>query len=340
MKTHRNFSFFVPHAGCPNCCVFCSQTKITGVDSDKSLDEEINELRAMLENGFGDFAESQIAFFGGSFTAIDRARMEALLEVANEYIDKGVAESIRISTRPDCINEEILKLLAKYRVRNIELGVQSTSDRVLAASSRGHTAKSSFESARLITENGFTFGGQMMVGLPDSTLEDELKTAGDIVKMGAGEARIYPTVVFEETKLCEMTENGQYEPLTLDDAVERTAKCCKIFLDAGVKILRIGLHASENLKNAKSGANHPSLGELVKSRVYTEIIAERAGNCEGKTLSVGIRKNDISMLTGYGGCAIERIKEQTGADEIEIYPTDTARFEPELTKKECVKNAP
>ncbi len=287
----------------------------------------------MLENGFGDFAESQIAFFGGSFTAIDRARMEALLEVANEYIDKGVAESIRISTRPDCINEEILKLLAKYRVRNIELGVQSTSDRVLAASSRGHTAKSSFESARLITENGFTFGGQMMVGLPDSTLEDELQTARDIVSMGASEARIYPTVVFEDTKLCDMAENGEYMPLTLESAVERAAKCYKIFLDSGVKVLRIGLHASENLKNARYGANHPSIGELVKSYVYTEIIAERAGSCQGKRLCVGIRKNDISMLTGHGGCAIERIKNQTEAAEVEIYATETAQFGPKLTKR-------
>ncbi|MBR5780162.1 MAG: radical SAM protein [Clostridia bacterium] len=333
MKTHRNFSFFVPHAGCPNCCVFCSQTKITGVDSDKRPDEEIKELRAMLENGFGDFAESQIAFFGGSFTAIDRNRMEALLEVANEYIDKGVAESIRISTRPDCINEEILKLLAKYRVRNIELGVQSTSDRVLAASSRGHTAKSSFESAKMITENGFVFGGQMMIGLPGSTLEDELQTARDIVKMGAGEARIYPTVVFEDTRLCDMTENGEYKPLALDEAVERTAKCYKIFLDSGVKVLRVGLHASENLKNARYGANHPSIGELVKSCVYTEIIAEKAGDCRGKTLQVGIRKNDISMLNGHSGCAIERIKNQTGAVEVDIYATETTRFEPKLTKR-------
>jgi histone acetyltransferase (RNA polymerase elongator complex component) len=329
MKTHRNFSFFVPHAGCPNCCVFCSQTKITGVDSDKCLEDEVRELRLMLENDIGDFRESQIAFFGGSFTAIERKRMETLLSVANEYIDKGVAESIRISTRPDCINEEILNILAKYRVKNIELGVQSTSDKVLASSSRGHTASASFEAARMIRDYGFVFGGQMMVGLPDSTIEDELQTARDIVKMGAREARIYPTVVFEDTKLCDMAENGEYMPLTLENAVERTAKCCKIFFDSGVKVLRIGLHASENLKNARYGANHPSIGELVKSYVYTEIIAEKAGDCRGKILEVGIRKNDISMLTGHKGCAIDRIKNQTGALGVEIYPTDSAQFEPE-----------
>ena len=332
MKTHRNFSFFVPHAGCPNCCVFCSQTKITGVDGDKNLDDELKELRAMLENDGGAFKESQIAFFGGSFTAIDKKRMEALLSVANEYIDKGIAESIRISTRPDCISEEILELLAGYRVQNIELGVQSTSDAVLASSSRGHTARASFDAAKMITDKGFVFGGQMMVGLPGATLDDELQTARDIVSMGAGEARIYPTVVFEDTVLCEMTENGQYKPLSLEEAIERTAKCYKIFLDAGVNVLRIGLHASENLKNARYGANHPSIGELVKSYVYTDIIAERAGNCHGKKLMIGIRKNDISMLTGHKGCAIKRIKDQTGASEVVIYPTEAAQFEPELKK--------
>ena len=336
MKNHRNFSFFVPHAGCPNCCVFCSQTKITGVDSDKGLEEEVKELRYMLETDSSRFEESQIAFFGGSFTAIERKRMETLLSVANEYIDKGVAESIRISTRPDCINDEILNILAKYRVKNIELGVQSTSDKVLDASSRGHKAYHSFEAAKKIIGHGLVFGGQMMIGLPDSTIEDELQTARDIVKMGAREARIYPTVVFEDTRLCDMAENGEYKPLTLESAVERTAKCYKIFLDSGVKVLRIGLHASENLKNARYGANHPSIGELVKSCVYTEIISEKAGDCRGRILEIGIRRNDISMLTGHKGYAIDRIKNQTGAVGVEIYPTDSAQFEPE-TKKRSVK---
>lgn len=284
----------------------------------------------MLDGADGDFKESQIAFFGGSFTAIRRERMETLLSVANEYIDKGIAESIRISTRPDCIDEAILEFLSKYRVRNIELGVQSTSDIVLAACERGHTAKSSFESARLITEKGLVFGGQMMIGLPGSTVEDEQRTARDIVKMGASEARIYPTVVFEGTKLYEMTLNREYEPLTIEDAVERTAKCYKIFLDSGVKVLRIGLHASENLKSARFGANHEAMGELVKSCVYTDIIAERADNCRGKALCIGIRPNDISMLTGHKQSAIKRLKEKTGAAEISIYPSERAQFDPEV----------
>ncbi len=332
MKTHRNLPFFVPHAGCPNCCVFCSQVKITGEKAEKDINTEISELRALLESEDNGFSESQIAFFGGSFTAIAKNRMERLLSVANEYIEKGVADSIRISTRPDKIDEETLETLKTHRVTHIELGVQSTDDKVLAASERGHSAKDSFDAAKMITEKGFVFGGQMMIGLPGATLESEMTTARDIVAMGAKEARIYPTVVFEGTKLFEMVKNGEYEPLTTEEAVERTAKCYRIFLDSDVKLLRIGLHSSENLKNAPFGANHPSIGELVKSRVYTDIIAEKAGDCKNKKLCVGIRKEDISMLCGYKGAAIKRLKESTGACDVEIIGIESEQFKPMIRR--------
>jgi histone acetyltransferase (RNA polymerase elongator complex component) len=318
----------VPHAGCPNCCVFCSQEKITGEKKEKDIETEISELRNLLESENGNFEESQIAFFGGSFTAIERNRMEKLLSVANEYIEKGVAQSIRISTRPDKIDSEILAVLKGYKVSNIELGVQSTDDKVLLSCERGHTAKSSFASAKLITENGFVFGGQMMIGLPGSNIESEVKTAKDIVAMGAREARIYPTVVFENTKLYKMAQNGDYKPLSVEEAVERTAKCYKIFLDAGIKVLRVGLHSSENLKNAPLGANHPALGELVKSQVYVDMIAETVGVIENKILSVGVMKEHISMLKGHNGFAIRKLKELTKASEIEICPIETEPFKP------------
>ena len=332
MKNHRNLPFFVPHAGCPNCCVFCSQVKITGERAEKDLDTEISELRSLLESEGNGFVKSQIAFFGGSFTAIERERMEALLSVANEYIDKGVADSIRISTRPDKIDREVLDLLSEYRVTNIELGVQSTDDSVLAASERGHLAVSSFDAARMIIDKGFAFGGQMMIGLPGATIDSEVQTAKDIVSMGACEARIYPTVVFEGTKLHEMVKKGEYKPLTTEEAVERTAKCYRIFLDAGVKMLRIGLHSSENLKNAPCGANHPSIGELVKSRVYTDIIAEQVGNCKNEKLCINIRKEDISMLCGHKGAAIKRLKEQTEAADIEIVGIEAEQFKPMIRR--------
>ncbi len=328
MKAHRNIPFFVPHAGCPNCCVFCSQTKITGESCEKALSQEICELRKLLDSETERFCQNQIGFFGGSFTAIEKSRMEKLLSVANEYIDKGVAESIRISTRPDKIDQQVLGILKKYRVTNIELGVQSTCDKVLKASNRGHIASDSFVAAEMITKNGFVFGGQMMIGLPQSTMETEIQTALDIVKMGAKEARIYPTVVFEGTKLFEMAKSGEYTPLNLDDAVERTAKCYKIFLDAKVKLLRIGLHSSENLANAPLGANHPAIGELVKSRVYTDVIFEKCGNIQGKILEIGINKKDISTLLGHNRKGINRIINETGASKVEIYPCDAPQFSP------------
>lgn len=292
------------------------------------METEIAELRSTLGSACGDFCESQIAFFGGSFTAIEEKRMTALLQTANEFIKKGVATDIRVSTRPDAIDEKILSLLGEYNVKNIELGVQSTDDLVLAACERGHTSAQSFSAARLITEKGFTFGGQMMIGLPKSTPESEIQTARDIVEMGAREARIYPTVVFEGTKLFRMVQSGEYIPLDLDEAVERTAKCYKVFLDAGVNVLRIGLHASENLANAPYGANHPSMGELVKSCVYTDIIADKAGSCKGKSLVVKIKKEDISKLCGYNSAAINKLKLQTGASQIEVIGCDLPEFMP------------
>ncbi len=328
MKPHRNLPFFVPHAGCPNCCVFCSQVKITGQRAEKDINTELFELTEMLESAEVGGSESQIGFFGGSFTAIERPRMVALLEKANEYIKRGVAKSIRVSTRPDKINSEVLALLKEYNVTNIELGIQSTSDFVLKQCERGHTAAQSLTGARMVVESGFELCGQMMVGLPGADLESELKTARDIVKMGATEARIYPTVVFAGTKLFDMAKNGDYIPLTLEDAVDRTAKCFKVFLDAGVKLLRIGLHSSESLLSAPMGANHPAIGELVKSRVYTDLIIEQAGDCKGKVLCVEIKKEDISKLSGHNNSAINRLKEHTGALAVEVIPSNLPEFMP------------
>ena len=329
MKTHRNIPFFVPHAGCPHCCAFCSQVKITGQKAEKSLETELAELRLLLEGAGGSHgSESRIAFFGGSFTAIERKRMEALLSVAYEYVQKDVASGIRISTRPDCINEEILSVLKKYGVKEIELGVQSTNDRVLDLNGRGHTAEDSFAAAKLINAYGFTLGGQMMVGLAGADYESELQTARDIVAMGAKEARIYPTVVFENTKLLEMTLAGEYEPLTDEEAVSRAAGCGRIFAENGLTLLRIGLHSSENLAEAPFGANHPAIGELVMGRMCSETVCELAGDCRGKLLEIFIRGEDISMLTGFDKKELKNIFARTGAGAIKLTPAKRTRFFP------------
>ena len=263
MKKHINIPIFIPHVGCPNACVFCNQRKISG-----HLRFEKNDVRCELEKAFSTVNGSlptQIAYFGGSFTGIDRDDMVDLLRIANEYIDDGRCESVRISTRPDYIDRDILEILRRYRVSSVELGIQSTDDGVLRSCTRGHTAEDSFRAAALIKEYGFELIGQMMVGLPGGTAENEKKTAEDICRMGADGARIYPTVVFSETALADMTKSGSYSPLTEETSVIRAANALSVFIEHDVPVIRLGLQSGETLESGDgviAGGYHPAVGEL------------------------------------------------------------------------------
>lgn len=266
---HINIPLFVPHAGCPQQCIFCNQRTITGFKHEMTPDRAITEIDTVLSN-LSDECMVEIAFFGGSFTAIERVKMIALLEAVQPYMDNGSVSAIRISTRPDAIDSEILDILATYRVKTIELGIQSMSDRVLTACRRGHTAEDCITASKMIVDHGFTLGGQMMIGLPESTPEDEIMTAQAIASLGATEARIYPTVVFDDTELCSMTRKGSYAPLELKDAIERCCNAMVIFEASSVKLLRIGLCESEGLRNGSviGGAYHPAIGELCRSEFF------------------------------------------------------------------------
>ncbi len=229
------------------------------------------EIEAALATLEDDICDREIAFFGGSFTGIDRALMIELLEIAYEYVKMGRVNSIRLSTRPDYIDREILDILKKYGVTTVELGLQSMSDSVLSASKRGHTREQAENACRLIKEYGFSLIGQMMIGLPGSAVHDEIETARSICEMGADGARVYPTVVFYETELCEMAKKGVYEPLTDDAAVMRTKEVLKVFDSFGVPCIRVGLCASENLSSDDTvygGANHSAIGELAMGEVF------------------------------------------------------------------------
>jgi histone acetyltransferase (RNA polymerase elongator complex component) len=273
---HINIPVFIPHLGCPNQCVFCNQRRISGV-KEFSLDE----VREIIETGLstvGDDDEVEIAFFGGSFTGIDRELMIELLEIAYSYIERGAVRSIRCSTRPDYINEEILALLKRYGVKTIELGLQSSSDKVLEITKRGHYFEAEEKACRLIVEQGFDLVGQMMIGLPSADIESEIATADFIASVGAVGARIYPTVVFRDTELCDMTLSGAYSPLTVEEAVKRSAEVLEIFISRGVEVIRIGLQASEGLSSADSylaGPNHAALGEMVIGEVYYNRIIKK-----------------------------------------------------------------
>ena len=292
---HINVPVFIPHLGCPNQCVFCNQRTISGVQN-----FSVGEVREIIETALStvpEDAEVEIAFFGGSFTGIDRKLMISLLETAYSYIEDGRVSSIRCSTRPDYIDEEILSILKRYGVKTIELGLQSSSDKVLEKSKRGHYFEAEAKACRMIVDNGFDLVGQMMIGLPGADLESEINTARFIASSGAVGARIYPTVVFRGTALCEMTLLGEYKPLTLDEAISRSADVLEIFLDSGVEVIRIGLQASEGLSSDETyiaGPNHSALGEMVIGEVYYKKILK-------KLSEMNLSDNDkITVLVSVG----------------------------------------
>ncbi len=318
---HVNIPIFIPHLGCPNDCVFCNQRKISGrVAYDRcAVKSEIGQALSTVEAG----AVCEIAFFGGSFTGIDRDEMIYLLSAAKEFIDAGQVGSIRLSTRPDYISEEILTVLRDYGVKTVELGIQSMDDTVLAACRRGHTAEQTREACRLIRTHGFDLVGQMMIGLPGADLQSEKMTARAICDMGAVAARLYPTVVLRDTALAEMQD---YIPLTTEEAVCRSAEAVEIFADRQVKVIRIGLCAADNLTedgDVLAGGYHSALGEMVQSRIYEKRLMaalSEAGreNMTDKSLRISCPMGATSKVVGQKGAVRAKIQNEFKVRQIKI----------------------
>lgn len=327
MKKHINIPIFIPHLGCPNQCVFCNQRTISGVRS-FDIDNVRDEIEAALSTKPLE-CECEIAFFGGSFTGIDRALMLELLSLAYEYVKRGVVDSIRCSTRPDYIDEEILDILASHGVKTVELGLQSVDEGVLGVTKRGHGYACMVNACRSIKERGLELVGQMMIGLPGSTLESELKTARFIIDTGASAARIYPTVVFHDTELCDMARRGAYIPLSVDEAVSRSAEVCEMLLNAGVKLLRIGLCSSENLISESTyfaGPNHPALGELVEGEIFYKkikrILSELSidGN---SVINIYVAPSSLSKAIGQKRRNKSRLLKNFKPADIKYIPDDS-----------------
>ena len=331
---HVNIPIFIPHLGCPNQCVFCNQRTISGIEkfNPENVRAQIDLALETIEDG----AEVEIAFFGGSFTGIDREQMVELLEIGYSYISNNKVKSLRCSTRPDYIDDEIIDILKRYGVKTVELGLQSSCNSVLEKSKRGHYFEAENKSCQMIVESGLDLVGQMMIGLPGSDLDSELETARFIINAGARAARIYPTVVFRETELCQMTYDGEYTPLSLDDAISRSAKVLSLFIDAGVEVIRIGLQASEGLESKDSyvaGPNHPALGELIIGEYYYEkilnILSEAKVAFDGH-ITILVRPGSLSKAIGQNAKNKTRLKavykyirfaESDGLNEYEVSVT-------------------
>jgi histone acetyltransferase (RNA polymerase elongator complex component) len=318
---HVNIPVFIPHLGCPNNCVFCDQRAISG---SRSFSEERvrDEIERVLATCGGKKAE--IAFFGGSFTGIDRGLMIRLLDTAEEYVRRGAVSGIRMSTRPDYISPEIISVLKNYTVSSVELGIQSMSERVLRVCRRGHLPDDSVRAVTLLRDSGFTVGGQMMVGLPGSTAEDEVECACAIRELGASEFRIYPTVVFKNTEMYEMMLRGEYVPLIFDEAVRRSAEPLGIMLEGGLHCLRIGLHQSENLHDPSQCAAGPTdegLGEAVWSERYRRLAdtaISKMGDVSGRILRISVMPGEVSKMSGKNRWVKEWLTNKYGIKCVKI----------------------
>jgi histone acetyltransferase (RNA polymerase elongator complex component) len=266
---HINIALFVPHEGCPQQCVFCNQRSISGKSgklTPTDIERAVNAAGIPAGNQEG---KREIAFFGGSFTAIDREYMLELLDAASKYIDGNRFTGIRISTRPDAVDEEMCRLLKTYGVTAIELGAQSMDDRVLALNQRGHTAQSVVNASRLIASSGFELGLQMMTGLYGSCERESIETAEKIIELKPKTVRIYPTVVLKGTPLAALTAKGDYHPQTLDEATVLCSTLLDMFFAAGIEVIRLGLHAGGGIEEGyAAGPYHPAFRELCEGEIY------------------------------------------------------------------------
>lgn len=306
---HINIPVFIPHLGCPNTCVFCNQRKISGV-SEFDIGGVRDKIETVLKSEHSSGAEIEIAFFGGSFTGIPREQMLSLLELAGGYLRSGEVRSLRCSTRPDYIDEEIIDILKSHGMTTVELGIQSMSDSVLRMSRRGHTAEQSMRACRLIKESGIRLVGQMMTGLPGSSREDEIYTAECLCMADADAARVYPTMVFAQTELEAMLNRREYLPPDTEDTVERVADVLEVFDRYSVPVIRIGLCASDELESDEgiiAGGYEPAIGEMAVSRIFLRRMKDVLGSPEnagfssvrGKILNVRCPLRRTSAVFGH-----------------------------------------
>ncbi len=314
--------FFIEHRGCPHRCLFCDQTAITGAktrerpEHGEMLRDTIDLWLSRFENRTG----IQLAFYGGSFTCLPEGLQIQLLDSARPYLDRGEIDSLRLSTRPDCINDEICKLLLDYRVRTVELGVQSMNDKVLEISERGHGANDVRLAASLLKSNGFSLGVQLMPGLPGDTTNFFIQTVHDVIDLDPDFVRIYPALVIKNTGLEQLYNSSLYRPLSMNRAIALTSRARQLFLKEDIAVIRMGLQPSAELEQSIiAGPYHQAFGELVLSRNWFRRIREQFCKIKGEgTLSVNISDRDYSSFVGLKRANIKRLKQLFPECRLEI----------------------
>jgi histone acetyltransferase (RNA polymerase elongator complex component) len=306
VKQNRHFTIpvFIPQRGCPFECLYCNQRAIAGRSVPPTEEEVHTIVAAHLATIPREGSVIELGFFGGNFTGISSKDQERYLTAAAFYLGKGAIDGIRVSTRPDYINEESLSLLKKFGVGTVELGAQSCDDGVLKAAGRGHTFAQVRAASGLVLRYGMRLGLQMMIGLPGDTREKSLETAERFVEMKAGFARIYPTLVVRGTGLEELYREGDYRPLTLDEAISWTKEIMLFFEDRGVPVIRVGLHSTEGFlagETLVAGPFHPSLRELVQTEIWRDLLEEVVKDKKGDQIALTVAPESIHHAIGYAG---------------------------------------
>lgn len=301
----------MPHSGCPHQCAFCNQHSITGVNSQIPNADEVRSICRQALAEVKEKSNCEIAFFGGSFTAISRDDMLRLLDTANEFIGKDKFSGIRISTRPDCIYPEILDILKKYNVKAIELGAQSMDDTVLTLNERGHTAADIISAAQLIKSYGFSLGLQMMTGLYGASIRSDYEAARKIAEIKPDTVRIYPTVILEDTRLAYYLKKGMYESHSFEETVELCADLLDMFTEKEIAVIKLGLHASDIVEGRMlGGVYHPAFRELCEGRLFRKRIENLLKTTDKNDIIVYVAKGRLSQAIGQKKCNREYLEQK------------------------------
>lgn len=320
----------MPHNGCPHQCTFCNQKRITGQSSQPDRNNVLEAVEIARKTLGDKTHDAEIAFFGGSFTAIDRKYMIELLSAASPFVKSGEFCGIRLSTRPDAISREILDILKEYGVTAVELGAQSMDDKVLLLNKRGHSSADVIKACELIHEYGFELGLQMMTGLYGSDRDTDILTAKRLAELKPATMRIYPTVVMKNTELYDLYMRGVYDPPEIDAAVSLCAELLLYFEERNISVIRLGLHDSPSLREGMAGGVfHPSFRELCENKImYNNAIKllnqnkitsgtiEFEVNPASVSKFIGNKKSNIKALADIG--IIAKVKENSLLDRYEI----------------------
>lgn len=327
-KTHYIIPVFVPDLGCPHRCVFCNQKRITGSPEVPTKEDVAVKIADYLQTIPREpDVIREVAFYGGSFTAVSHDLQAELLNPAYQSKCNGQIDKIRISTRPDAISEDIMVLLSAYGVDTVELGVQSMDDEVLYLAGRGHTSRDVLRASAMIKSWGQNLGLQLMVGLPASTWEREINTAAEVIALEPEFVRIYPCLVLKDTPLADLYRQAKYQPLSVEEAVERCKLLLIMFEKAGIPVIRIGLQPSEQINltgDVITGPYHPAFRELVESAVARDqleyILREHLSINKAHKIEIAVPESDVSIVRGHKGTNIQYFNEKYGISEFITTP--------------------